>query len=530
MLTKRIRTLSILLLFAIVSACGRSTPVPTMISASTNTPSPTETLLPTPTLTSTPTEVPREPTGPQAGTTLLYNDGSTLVFIPAGTFEMGGDGKDNPVHTVSLGSYWIQKTEVTRAMYSNCFSAGGCVEVSKFKIIAYANDSAYWHRPVAGVKHEQAQSYCAWMGGRLPTEAEWEYAARGSSGSIYPWGNDEPTCDLLNFNNCVGDVTRATNYQADRSPFGILGMGGNVREWVSDFFDGNYYKNSPRQNPTGPIKGNYHAVRGGGYASLAEDVKVYNRGFIKLTGDENDLGFRCVVDNPVVYAPYCDSPSFTHGSQMDIPIDRCEPTIWISPRSGCNTIIGTVSGGELVGVNAITSIDIACEINDPQSLTCTGYYLPGATSLPITACVKCPETEAAPLPLDCPINYQASESGTYCEYTGGPWPDFCPPNSTPLNENQCVYQQVPIGNCPMGSYFDSGMNACVTIGQTPLDCADGFRYDFDQACCVISQPGLDFPVCKQDEYYSYEYGCVSLPQPGGIESCISVAANIGFCQ
>jgi formylglycine-generating enzyme required for sulfatase activity len=463
--------------------------------------------------------VPREPTGPQAGSTLLYHDGSALVYIPAGEFEMGGGGKNNPLHTVSLDGFWIQKTEVTRRMYQMCLTDGSCTPGIEAKVTGYLEtDTAYFDRPVVGLKFEQAQNYCAWIGGRLPTEAEWEYAARGTTGSTYPWGNDEPTCDQANINNCVGGVTRATKYQTDKSPFGVLDMAGNVREWVSDYFDGNYYKDSPSQNPTGPAVGNYYVIRGGGFASLVIETSATYRGFIKLIGYEADLGFRCVVNNPVVYAPYCEASQYAQEVQTTLPTDRCEPGISEPKRenqSACG-VIGTVDGGKIISIVPVLPGRLECQVTDDQHFTCSGG---GKDGYPLTACVTCDADSSNVVPiLECPLNYALMDGTNTCEYVGGPVPDYCPPNSIPLNENQCVYQQVQAGNCAMGSYFDEGMQACVTIAQTPRECRDGFNYDFDKACCEEGI-ALKYPVCGDDEYYSAEYGCMPLPKPEGIESC-----------
>jgi hypothetical protein len=440
---------------------------------------------------------------------------------------MGGDGKNTPIHPVSLKSYWIQKTEVTRRMYSMCLADGICTPPIEPSVGGFvAADTAYYDRPIVGIKYEQARSYCAWMGGRLPTEAEWEYAARGTTGSIYPWGNDEPTCDLLNFNNCVGDVARATNYQMDKSPFGVLGMAGNVREWVSDFFDGNYYQNSPSQNPTGPEKGNYYVVRGGSYISPAEEVSGYARGFLKVKGYEGDLGFRCVVENLVNYAPYCEASQYTQEVQSIQPADRCIPKISqptndkkYTRANGCK-VDGLVSGGKIVSVVPIYPINLRCEESDDQNFTCTplGHFRSDGAP-PVTACVTCSTGSFVETPsLECPLNYKLVDGQMYCEYIGGAVPDYCPANSTPINENQCVYHQVQAGSCPIGSYFDEGLKACVTVSQVSRNCMAGFKYDFDKSCC---EEGISakYPICRQDEYYSAEYGCVPLPIPEGVESC-----------
>lgn len=141
----------------------------------------------------------------QLGASYLYVDGTTLVAIPSGTFIMGDPkGKDNPQHPVTLGDFWIYSTKVTNTQYKFCFDAGYCTSPDETDNPNF-EDPAYANEPIVGVTYDQAASYCTFAHARLPTEAEWEKAARGPNGNIYPWGNETPTCDLLNFGKCVRD-------------------------------------------------------------------------------------------------------------------------------------------------------------------------------------------------------------------------------------------------------------------------------------------------------------------------------------
>jgi formylglycine-generating enzyme required for sulfatase activity len=219
-----------------------------------------------------------------------------IVFVPAGEFLMGSsendpvaDSDEKPQHPVYLDAYWIDQTEVTNAMYQRCVEAGKCTAPQHS---ARYGSTQYTHHPVMGVTWEQAQTYCAWTGRRLPTEAEWEKAARGADGRLYPWGNIAPSADLLNFNRNVGDTTEVGSYPAGASPYGALDMAGNIWEWVADRYDKSYYAKAPAENPPGPATGVTRVLRGGAWGVDPRAVRASNR-FWAFPG-RNDLdGFRC---------------------------------------------------------------------------------------------------------------------------------------------------------------------------------------------------------------------------------------------
>lgn len=223
-------------------------------------------------------------------------DKMKMVFVPAGEFLMGSseadeeaDDDEKPQHSVYLEAYWIDQTEVTNVMYRRCVEAGGCTEPQHSA--RYGPDQ-YANHPVIGVTWFQAQAYCTWAGRRLPTEAEWEKAARGSNGRLYPWGNTPPNSDLLNFNRQVGDTTEVGQYPAGASPYGALDMAGNTWEWVEDRYSQNYYTQSPAENPPGPTSGTTRVLRGGAWGVDTRAVRAANR-FWAFPG-RNDLdGFRC---------------------------------------------------------------------------------------------------------------------------------------------------------------------------------------------------------------------------------------------
>ncbi len=243
-------------------------------------------------------------------------DPSTTIYIAAGYFWMGCELSFNcpademPTHQVMLDAYWIDKNLVTNAQYAYCVSAGACTppyDTSSMTRSSYYGNPAFANYPVINERWSQANDYCAWAGKRLPSEAEWEMAARGAivggTGHVYsyPWGNQAPTCSLANFtdgsNLCVGDTSAVGSYPGGASPYGVLDMAGNVWEWVNDWYGENYYSVAPTNyNPPGPASGIEKVVRGGSWATLAPLLRTAYRGHID-PGTFTDIGFRC-VSNP----------------------------------------------------------------------------------------------------------------------------------------------------------------------------------------------------------------------------------------
>jgi serine/threonine-protein kinase len=231
-----------------------------------------------------------------------------MVFVPAGQFLMGSnqgddgsDGDEFEQHTVTLGAFWIDIFEVTNAQYALCVADGACQPPSETKSYtrnAYYNDPQYAGYPVIYVDWNDANAYCTWTGRRLPTEAEWEKAARGENGQTYPWGNGEPTCDLANFwgkdggnSACVGDTTVAGSYPAGASPYGALDMAGNVWEWVSSLYKPYPYQADDGREDLGASGA--RALRGGGWNNNWNRVRAADRDLNDPTGTYNIVGFRC---------------------------------------------------------------------------------------------------------------------------------------------------------------------------------------------------------------------------------------------
>jgi len=237
-------------------------------------------------------------------------DVSGMAFVDAGSFWMGCNATvdsqcsddEKPYHEVTLSAFYIDKTEVTVGMYAECVEAGFCSEPSTdYEQCSWGNEFRD-DFPINCVNWDQAKDYCAWAGKRLPTEAEWEKAARGTDGRKYPWGNQTATCEYAVMydggGNGCGTGTPwpvCSKSPAGDSPYGLCDMSGNVWEWVSDWYDPGYYTNSPASNPTGPVSGSYRVRRGGSFAYAGNYLRASDRNYdIPSAGyDGHSLGFRC---------------------------------------------------------------------------------------------------------------------------------------------------------------------------------------------------------------------------------------------
>jgi serine/threonine-protein kinase len=205
-----------------------------------------------------------------------------MVYVPAGEFTMGSNDYDDekPPHAVYLDAFWIDKFEVTNALYKKCVDAGKCSAPQESKSSTralYYGNSQYDNYPAINVTWENATQYCAFAKKQLPTEAQWEKAARGTDKRIYPWGDTFDVNKLNSSEGGKGDTTAVGSYPSGASPYGALDMAGNVWEWVADWYDANYYKNSPARNPTGPTSGQSRVVRGGSWGSSATSVRAAAR-------------------------------------------------------------------------------------------------------------------------------------------------------------------------------------------------------------------------------------------------------------
>ena len=281
-------------------------------------PPPTATQVPptlTPTPTATATSVPPTPTPTRTPPGI---DTAAEILIPAGSFQMGCDSNNSaengcniysgqshelPLHTVTLGAYYIDKYEVTNARYKACVDAGQCTaprNSGSNSHPSYYGNAAFNDYPVIYVDWYQATAFCTWAGKRLPTEAEWEKAARGSNDTRkYPWGNAAPDCTKLNYYDtgtgysCVGDTSQVGAYPAGASPYGVMDMAGNVAEWVNDWYGSTYYSVSPANNPQGPAAGTWRVLRNGAWDFYDSYVRSASRYGLRPDNWDHAIGFRC---------------------------------------------------------------------------------------------------------------------------------------------------------------------------------------------------------------------------------------------
>jgi formylglycine-generating enzyme required for sulfatase activity len=265
-------------------------------------------ILSTLTLAATPTPGPN--VTPAVGDTRTRPaDDMEMVYVPSGEFQMGsndGNSDERPVHTVALSGFWMDKTEVTNAQHGKCVAAGAC------DASGYADDAGFGDatRPVVGVNWSDARDYCDWAGVRLPAEAEWEYAARGPEGPIYPWGNEfdgtklnfcDQNCEYKQADESADDgyakAAPVGSYPDGASWIGALDMAGNVWEWVADWYDEDFYERSSQLNPSGPESGSSRVLRGGSWFYSP----LYVRGSFRLDWfpvfRSDHSGFRCAMSS-----------------------------------------------------------------------------------------------------------------------------------------------------------------------------------------------------------------------------------------
>jgi formylglycine-generating enzyme required for sulfatase activity len=229
-----------------------------------------------------------------------------MVTVPQGAFTMGFNETDTdpdyePEHSVTLKEFLIDKTEVTVAQYKACVDCGVCKlplrDGSHTGREPYYGDPKYNDYPVIYVTWNDAKAYCEVIGKRLPTEAEWEKAARGTTKSAYPWGDDPPSKNHANFGMLVNDTAKVTDYDQGKSSLGVLNLAGNVWEWVADSYDAKYYAASPATDPPGPAEKLAKVVRGGGFISSHTQIRSFVRETYAESAAMSFIGFRCAMDS-----------------------------------------------------------------------------------------------------------------------------------------------------------------------------------------------------------------------------------------
>ena len=243
---------------------------------------------------------------------------ATDVLVPEGEFVMGADVDEGyldeqPEHIVWISEFFVSTCEITNWQWRACVEDGSCAEPWDFSSqdrTEYYLSEAYRDFPVIWIEWEKATAFCEWAGGRLPTEAEWEKAARGGcelEGDVslcddpederrFPWGNDMPTCEHMNLESCIGDTDRVGSYPDGASPYGVLDLLGNVSEWVFDYYSETYYRDGgpPWSDPVGPDSAYYRVIRGGNYWDIPMTANNTYRATLIYNQPSGAAGLRCV--------------------------------------------------------------------------------------------------------------------------------------------------------------------------------------------------------------------------------------------
>lgn len=538
----------------ILSSCGTPTPeVITVVVTATNPPA-----------TDAPvTEVSTQPLppvtlgGPQGGETIKWIDGSALVYIPAGNFTMGDGGFDAPVHSVSLDGYWIQQTKVTNRMYDQCVKAGVCLPPTQELGGPVFTNPEYASHPVVGVTWDQGMAYCAWIQGSLPTEAQWEKAARGANGNAYPWGNSAPTCGLLNFANCYGRTTNTNVYEDGKSPFGLFDMAGNTFEWVFDLYDANYYSQSPVDDPAGPQSGKYRGVRGSSFESNEEQVASAIRRYNEQTDTGRDIGFRCAVPNPQPVAPYCQLTAAVPANQVEA-VGSCALPEGAQVNQFCTQGDGygvvQISFGATWEVRG-TRLQCTEKIEGGlRTLTCRGPRSIESTNEIIVCNPECTnQPDVSGLNAFCDASYTLDPATGACSYTpilAQPPAGGCPIGYVTVqrgDQQVCAVGPAADGSCPIGLYFDDlagmcappngqadapfGIDNAALASQTFAGCAAGYSYNENFQCCQAGAGGVT-PGCAPGFVFDVNSAACApvLEEALGGTGCVTVRVTTVKCS
>ncbi len=536
-----------LILTFVLSSCAAPTPLVIVVTA---TPAP-------------PTEIYVEPTavlapvalaGPQSGATMKWIDGSTLAYIPLSEFIMGNEDFNAPIHNVTVDGYWIYTTKVTNRMFAQCVAVGACTPPAQEIGGAVYSNPEYANHPAIGVTWDQSQTYCAWTQGQLPTEAQWEKAARGDSGNLFPWGNADPACNILNFGYCNGSTSEVGAFKDGVSPYGLYDMAGNVFEWVSDWYSETYYTESAIVNPTGPESGEYRVVRGSSFESYPDQIALAKRHFFAPSNHRRDTGFRCVVLNPQPYAPFCQVSAFI-------------PTGVIS-TNGCELPQPEVAGIYCGGGNSFATVDIPpgalfeadedlqCSddvIDGQRRLTCMGPKFKETTN-EINVCnPNCSNSpDLTGIDPTCEPGYALDPANSVCNYApiiGQVAVAGCPVGYKLLDRGgvqSCVISIDANGNCPTSTYFDTLAGLCIApngLLETPYGidnpalaslayagCASGYTYSDTFQCCQAVIGGT-YPGCAPGTKFDPTLGACS---PGKIRlsgpGCVTLDVTTIRCE
>ncbi len=410
--------------------------------------------------------VPAGPPAMQIGSAYRYFDGSLLDAVPNDGPVMLGGSPNEVRHQVTVSDYWIYSTEVSNQMYAWCVSLGKCSPPDQTDNPNYGK-AEFSNFPAVGVTWQQAADYCTFAHGSLPTEAQWEKAASWDAGTkqqrLYPWGSDNPSCDLLNYKYCYRRATSVLQFGQGQSFYGAFNMEGNVAEWVADWFKPGY--KDIAQDPQGPAAGSQRSIRGSAYDSDAMYAAPSWRFQASPNAHRPNLGFRCIVKDPAYFAPYCQMPVY-YG---------IDPTL-ANASNPCPD--PTISHQQTCGLDFTVHNFITVEKS-------------GSTLVQITGLASCtPGNNNTGLRHDCVSGVTVKVTASCNVKPVGAV--TCPPNyhQDPADPGRCIAPGGP-GACPAGFNYDSSMQCCSastnTTQLTPLCSVGQHMYN---GACVDDGSGL----------------------------------------
>lgn len=482
---------------AILIPTATATPAATENTTATVSAAPTLMAFPTPvTISATTTLTPGE---------LWLNpvDGAEYVYVPGGEFTMGAEEYEaaspleQPEHKVTIESFWLQRTEVTNAQYAKCVAAKACTPPNNQR---WQNPEFAQH-PVTHVTWAQANAYAAWAGGRLPNEAEWERACRGTDGRLYPWGEEEPTSKLANYNNEIGDTTPVGSYPDGVSPYGALDMAGNVWEWTSSLEKP--YPYNAKDGREDPKASGKRMLRGGSYYYTEYQLHCTTRsGFTPTTANQH-FGFRVAMTNHIIE--------------------------WKNPVDGAAYVY--VPGGEFT--MGAEEYEAASPLEQPEhKVTVSGFWLQRTevTNAEYAKCVaakactppnnqRWQKTEFAQHPVN---NVSWNQANAYAAWAGGrlpseaEWEKACrgtdgrlypwgeeDPTSKLANYNNDVGDTTPVGSYPAGASPYGALDMAGNVWEWTLSIEKPYPYNAKDGREDPKAPGKR--ILRGGSYYYTQY-------------------------